>query len=348
MELAYKPGKGCFTGQEVVERLRMKGSPKVALVALIGPTDMPVPALGSNVFVDGKKEGVFRASVPSEELGGRLNYVLLKRRLRQPGALFDIELDGGSWPVKLSWLPPLEPRREAELVNVLYDQALTLFQRDVDERDPEVVRVLRRAYRIDPNHEDILELLGVALHRRGERTEAIELMNALLERNPKSIMGWTNLSRFYAEEGRIEEAEQAQGQATMLSFQRDLAGRRSSAEIKAKAEAEKLERKRRMGMFTEVLEFDPDDLVALFGLGKAHVEEGDFDAAVVPLQRAVEVKADYAAAWLELGRCQEKLGDLAAACTSYESGIAAAARRGELMPMRAMERRLTALRPPAV
>ncbi len=348
MELAYKPGKGCFTGQEVVERLRMKGSPKVALVALIGPLDMPVPAVGSKVRVDGKNEGSFRASVPSAQIGGRLNYALLKRRHRQPGARFNVEIDDQDWPVRLMWLPPLEPRREAQTVAALYDEALLLFQRDIEERDPAVISVLRRAYQIDPSHEDVLELLGVALHRRGERTEAIELMIALLKRNPKSIMGWTNLSRFYAEEGRIEEAEEAQGQATMLSFQRDLAGRRAAADVKAKAEAESAERKRRMSMFKEVLEFDPDDLVALFGLGKAYVEEGELEAAMEPLLRAVEVKGDYAAAWLELGRCQERLDDLAGARASYESGIAAAARRGELMPMRAMERRLAALGSPAV
>ena len=101
MDLAYKPGKGCFTGQEVVERLRMKGSPKVALVALVGPDDMPAPELGSSVRVNGKKEGSYRATVPSAQLGGRLNYVVLKRRHRQPGAEFDVEVDGSLWPVRL-------------------------------------------------------------------------------------------------------------------------------------------------------------------------------------------------------------------------------------------------------
>ena len=102
-----------------------------------------------------------------------------------------------------------------------------------------------------------------------------------------------------------------------------------------------------MAMFREVLEFDPDDLVALFGLGKALVEEGQHAEALSPLRQAVEVKPDYAAAWLELGRCQERLDDHAAAISSYEAGIAAAGRRGELMPMRAMERRLSALRTPS-
>ena len=52
-----------------------------------------------------------------------------------------------------------------------------------------VVELLRQAHAVDPDHEDVLEMLGVALHRRGEQFEAIELMEALLEHNPKSAAG---------------------------------------------------------------------------------------------------------------------------------------------------------------
>ena len=347
MEAAYQPGKGCFVGQEIVERLRMKGTPKVALVALRGPQEMPSVAPGTRLMVGGKRQGVFRASVCAEHLDHTLHYVMLKRAHREPGAAFEVTVDSVNYPVRVVFLPPEPAHREAALVRSLYGEALDRFQRDLDERDPVVVELLRQAHAVDPDHEDVLELLGVALHRRGERLEAIELMEALLEHNPKSVMGWTNLSRFYAEEGRIEDAEKAQGQATLLSFQRDLAGRRAAADVEAQAARQAEERRRRMAMFREVLEFDPDDLVALFGLGKALVEEGQHAEALSPLGKAVEVKPDYAAAWLELGRCQERLDDHAAAISSYEAGIAAAGRRGELMPMRAMERRLSALRTPS-
>ena len=83
--------------------------------------------------------------------------------------------------------------------------------------------------------------------------------------------------------------------------------------------------------------------MALFGLGKAQIAEGEDALAVGLLERAVEVKPDYAAAWLELGQAQQRLGNVAGAQVSYLAGIAAAAKRGELMPMRAMERRLKEL-----
>ena len=208
-----------------------------------------------------------------------------------------------------------------------------------------VVELLRQAHAVDPDHEDVLELLGVALHRRGERLEAIELMEALLEHNPKSVMGWTNLSRFFAEEGRIEDAEKAQGQATLLSFQRDLAGRRAAADVEAQA-ARAEERRRRMAMFREVLEFDPDDLVALFGLGKALVEEGACRSALRPWER----RSRSSSTMLPPGLSWVAVRSDSTTTPQRSAAMKRGSRRREareLMPMRAMERRLSALRTPS-
>jgi folate-binding protein YgfZ len=343
MESAFAPGKGCFTGQEVVERLRMKGSPKVALVALLGEPNMPAPTPGSKVMIAGKGQGVFSSSVPSPTLGGRLCYAYLKRLNRAPDARFTVQIDAHDWPVKLLWLPPVAHRPDSLLADEAYDKALGFFTEDAEDKDPRVVTWLRKARLHNPEHLDSLELLGLALQRRGELNEATELMKTLVEHQPDSIMGWTNLSRFYAEAGLIDPAEEAQGRATMLSFRADLAARKVAVSEAKLAEHEQNERRSRMEMFREVLEFDDEDLVALFGLGKAQIAEGEDALAVGLLERAVEVKPDYAAAWLELGQAQQRLGNIAGAQTSYLAGIAAAAKRGELMPMRAMERRLKEL-----
>ncbi|HNT89965.1 MAG TPA: tetratricopeptide repeat protein, partial [Candidatus Hydrogenedentes bacterium] len=61
------------------------------------------------------------------------------------------------------------------------------------------------------------------------------------------------------------------------------------------------------------------------------------------LETAVRVKKDYSAAYLKLGECRERLGDLAAAARVYRRGIEAASRKGDLMPLREMERRLAAI-----
>jgi len=89
-----------------------------------------------------------------------------------------------------------------------------------------------------------------------------------------------------------------------------------------------------------LLEIDPDDSVATFGLGKAYVQLGQHADAIPHLRRATEVRKDYSAAYLELGKCHQAIGENEAAAEAFHAGIAVAARQGDLMPLREMERRL--------
>ena len=86
-----------------------------------------------------------------------------------------------------------------------------------------------------------------------------------------------------------------------------------------------------------------EDPVATFGLGKAYIMLHQYEDAIPHLKRAVEVQSDYSAAYLELGKCHEFLGLAATAAEVYREGIAVANRKGDLMPMREMERRVKGL-----
>ncbi len=55
------------------------------------------------------------------------------------------------------------------------------------------------------------------------------------------------------------------------------------------------------------------------------------------------MKKDFSAAYLKLGQCHEFVGNVEAARAAYRAGTEAASRKGDLMPLREMERRLAAL-----
>jgi len=109
------------------------------------------------------------------------------------------------------------------------------------------------------------------------------------------------------------------------------------------AEVEEEERLRQIGMFQQVLKIDPVDQVANFGLGTIYLEQGDYQAALPPLQTVVEHYPDYSAAWLVLGKTLEKLKQFEQAAEIYRKGIAAASKKGDLMPLRDMQNRLNQL-----
>ena len=93
----------------------------------------------------------------------------------------------------------------------------------------------------------------------------------------------------------------------------------------------------------KVLDLDPDDPIATFGLGKAYIQLNRYEQALPHLRHACEIKKDYSAAFLDLGKCLEFMERGDEATHIYKEGIATASRKGDLMPMREMERRLNAL-----
>jgi predicted Zn-dependent protease len=73
-----------------------------------------------------------------------------------------------------------------------------------------------------------------------------------------------------------------------------------------------------------------EDALLRFSLGNACLAEGDLEAAVGHLERAVELDPDYSAAWKILGRARETAGDLAGAAAAWEQGVEAAGRAGDI------------------
>ncbi|TPG11407.1 tetratricopeptide repeat protein [Rhodanobacter glycinis] len=72
-----------------------------------------------------------------------------------------------------------------------------------------------------------------------------------------------------------------------------------------------------------------DGALLRFSLGNALLADGEFQAAVDELRRAVGFDPAYSAAWKLLGKACLDAGQPQAAAEAWQSGIAAAARRGD-------------------
>lgn len=334
--------KGCYLGQEVVARMKAYGTPKRALGGLEAAAEAAgFPPPGSPLMVEGVRAGEVRSSAFSPTLNRWLALAYLDRNHRTPGT--ELHLDS-SQKATVRALPFYQARSPQETARQMYDDALSLFEADVEDEDPEALRLLEEAVILAPDFEDAHEALGVILHRHGRTEEAIRRMKHLASLNPHNVMVHTNLSRFYVALGMKQEAEEEKALAEQLEHRRLLD--REAAEAHAQREREGLRQqaRERIEMFREVLEFDPEDPVATMGMGRSLMMLEQYAEAVPYLERATQVKKDYSAAFLELGKCHEYLHQDAEAVKAYEEGIAAASRKGDLMPLREMERRTKALR----
>ena len=337
--------KGCYLGQEVVARLKTYGSPKKALMGLQFDLGAQLPEPGSDIVADKKKIGRITSVASSPTLDAPIALAYLGRDHRVPDATiaFNTEHSNTEHTARVVVLPFYAPPDRADRALALYDEALTRFQEDLDDADASAIPLLKEAILLQPAFEDAYEVLGVILNRHQRVDEAIHYMKVLERLNPDCLMAHTNLSVFYVAKGMIDEAEQEKAKAAVLGIQK--ASNDRQAQDMAEAERRRIEEEaaERIAMFKEVLDIDPDDPVATYGLGKAHIQLHQYEEAVPYLFHATEVQKDYSAAYLDLGKCHEFLDHADDAIATYKEGIAIASRKGDLMPLREMERRLKIL-----
>jgi len=72
-----------------------------------------------------------------------------------------------------------------------------------------------------------------------------------------------------------------------------------------------------------------DNPLLRFGLGKGYLDAADPARAAEHLRQCVAQDPAYSAAWKLLGKALQQQGDLAAARTAWEQGVAAAQAKGD-------------------
>jgi folate-binding protein YgfZ len=336
LDTAVSFDKGCYLGQETVAKVAShRGAVRgPALFELTEPTDAAGELVGQS-FAVGERSNAGEVLSHAEWEGSVWLQVALHREARIIGRRLRAEFaDGHTIEAVIRRFPLLETPNADSLAERLTVAASAAFATDETGR---AIELLERAVEICPSHADAFESLGVILGRLGRHEEAIARMRRLLEIDPSSIMAHSNLSLYYNQLGDIETAEHHLGMATRLSM---------GGSVPARGEetaAEEADRVRREEMFRRVLEIDPDDALAHFGMGELLIEREDFAAAVDHLHCAISSDPGHSAAVLALGRALEGLGDVEAARDVYESGVETAARNGDLATAQKMQERITAL-----
>ena len=81
--------------------------------------------------------------------------------------------------------------------------------------------------------------------------------------------------------------------------------------------------------FEQLLAAGKDSPLLRFSLGNAYLQAGNLDQAVLNLSQAVAKDPGYSAAWKLLGKAYAAQDNIPLAVMSYQSGIAAAALKGD-------------------
>ena len=332
--------KGCYIGQEVIARIKTYGAPNFALMGLtVEGSD--IPPFNGTLRLGEKKIGTIKSAVRSVTLDKVIALAYLHKEHRSPDIEMEATIDNKPFKVKTCLLPFYQAQTRKDHSNKLLHQALQIYKEQDDLDSP--IALLREAIELDQKNADAYEALGVFLAKQDKLDEAIALMKRLTEINPQEIMAHTNLSVYYMKQGRIEDAEFEKGEATALQFEKAIEKNMAKKLEKKEAEQKKKEMEERVGMFKQVLEIDPQDQVANFGLGSIYLETERYQEGLEPLKTVIAAHQDYSAAYLLLGKTWEKLSNKEEAIETYKKGIAVASKKGDLMPLKDMQNRMNQL-----
>lgn len=333
VDLAIARDKGCYLGQETVNKVLSGRGAARAPVWL--RCDGPVPVPDGSELRDAGDRPVGR--VIGRAVWGERTHLLVAavRGVRVEG--LEVALAGTAAVVATT--APLSAGVQ-DVVDALCTRSSRLFAQGAEDR---AEAMLRRAIAIDPGAADAYEALGVLCGRQRRFEEALELMDRLLEADPDSVMAHSNKSVYHNQLGDVEEAEREAALAAQARL-RSQAERRQ-AEVRAREEAVEARRalQAREAMFRQVLELDPDDPLANFALGEMLLDADDPTQARGHLERTLAASPDHSAAHLVLGRCLEDLGKTEGAIEIYRAGVRIASARGDLQPANRMQARLAVL-----
>lgn len=332
-DLSVSMKKGCYPGQETVSKIATHRG--AAFSPVLIETEHEIPA-GAVKFED-KKIGETEASVKWD--GKFFTAAKIIRDFRLEGGAVHGTVSGTEFNGTIHYLPFLKGGSKAKSEELFYAGAEAFRQDQLDLAET----FFRESIRHDSHNSDSYEALGVMLGRLERYAEAIDLMDQLASVDADSVMAHTNKSLYLMKLGKIEEAEEEKSKATLKSFAKF---GKDANEKRAKDELDKKQLKEweeREGLFSQVLEIDPEDTLANYGIGSIAVEKKDWARARDHLEKVLAVDEKYSVAYLALGKAYVGLGEKEKAKDIFSRGIKVAASKGDLMPANQMQSELRLL-----
>ena len=97
--------KGCYLGQEVVERVSARGHVNRQLAGVRLAADAALPAAGARLLADGQEVGYVTSAVRSEALQQPIALAIIQKKHSAPGERVTVATDAGAIQATVSALP---------------------------------------------------------------------------------------------------------------------------------------------------------------------------------------------------------------------------------------------------
>jgi len=186
----------------------------------------------------------------------------------------------------------------------------------------EAVGILRRLASADPNDADIQLLLGTALALAPRRSEAIQALHRAVGLRPGSAQTHLTLAMVLARFGELEDARQAYEKALALD-PKLVTARVNLAEILA-AKGELAAAADHLTQAIDQGAAPPEAARRYYLRGRVYHQQDQATKAEKDLEKAIQLRPDYAKAYLELGVTRADLQNGPGALEALRKAVALA------------------------
>ena len=182
--------------------------------------------------------------------------------------------------------------------------------------------LLDQALKHHPDDERILILAAARWREDGRLDDALNLLQKAVQRNPNNLSLLVFLGTYLREVDRTKES--------LACFERALEVNPQSAKAHFGRALASDERETAMESFQRAVELEPDNVVFLYHHGSVLSGLGQYNEALIPLSRAIDIDPSFWRAYHERSICYESLGRFASAQQERERCEAARAKGRDL------------------
>ena len=183
-------------------------------------------------------------------------------------------------------------------------------------------KIYRKILKIDPNHSDCLDLLGLVAHKLGKSDVAVNLINKAIQNNPDNAVYFNDLGDVFRDKGRLSEAISCYEKA--IQFGLDSSILPGLYNNMGNAFKDQGKSGKAVSCYQKAIQLGPD-LALLPGLhnnlGNAFEDQGRFDEAVSHYQKALQIRPNHAQAHNNMGVACQNQGKLEEAVSCFQTAV---------------------------
>ena len=177
-------------------------------------------------------------------------------------------------------------------------------------------RIYKQILRINPNHADALNLLGLHAYQAGKYDRAEKLIIKAIKTKPDFAEAHNHLGLTLQKQGRLEEAAVSFRKTITLAPGFNLAVLNLGNVLLDLGRSEDA-----VGQYHKVISREPKFVNAHYNLGNALKKLGQFENAATSYRNAIEIAPNFAEAHSNLGNVLQKLGEQEDAIIHYREAI---------------------------